>query len=175
MSYYADWEKVVSFVQAGTLWKSMDTDESWYKCLDCLPEPLDTYTMVAEAYEQLCKALPEDIRQKTDEFFDQLISQKGGCCQDLGCAGEDLEICALSLSPESVARLKAVGDLINFEQLHDAFYSECREDTKADLGCCAEVQPEQSFEEVFLPYVQMWCEALKLAADEGKGILVKWG
>ena len=170
--YLVDWPEVAKRWKAGTLddtfSDALENGEDWIEDLDFYTDSHQLYLGMVQAYEELREALPATVRKQADQFMNPLITYDG-YCQDLG---DESEIFALSISPESAAKFARLGASIDFKSFKKAFDDKCSDDTKDILG---EDDPDQAFEENFLPYIDMWLSALKRAAEEKKGILIAWG
>ena len=179
MPFLVDWDEIVQRKAAGTLEaglnEAMEDDVPWFQSLDVIPENDVLFTSTAEAYERLRPELPDDLREQSDAFFNHLFTFQDYCQDvDLSSCGEWGEVFLLTFSPESVARYKAAGDVLDFEQLREAFLSATDPDTRAAFAEWMEIEPDESFENGFLPYLQSWRDGFELAANAGKGIMIKW-
>jgi hypothetical protein len=172
-AYSVAWDKVVEHYQAGTLGENLskvpsDAFDSWVFQLDLDGDSIHLYNAVAMAYEQLREGLPEDVRSLTDSFFNPLITTNGTNCFDLG---PDDGMFFLTISPQSVMSLAEIGHTIDFETFRAPFYAKCEDSEKEMLAEYGNTTPEQSFENSFLPYIQMWLAIFKAAAENGRGLL----
>jgi len=170
--YIVDWPEVVKRWKAGTLEETfsdaLENGESWIEDLDFYTDSHALYCAIIEAYDEFGGALPAAVRKKSDQFMNRLISDDEHC-MDLGDEGE---LFAISISPESAIQFAALGESIDFKGFKKAFDAECSDETKDILGGD---DPDQAFDENFLPYIEMWLSALKRAANEKKGILIAMG
>jgi hypothetical protein len=170
--YLVDWPQVVKRWNAGTLEdtfsEALENGEAWIEALDFYTDSHQLYLAMIQAYEELHEGLPATVRKRADQFMNPLITYDG-YCMDLGDEGE---MFALSISPESAAKFARLGAGINFNSFKKPFEDDCSDDTKDILGGD---DPDNAFEENFLPYIEMWLSALQRAAQEKKGILISWG
>lgn len=177
-AYIADWPEVVKRAGEGMLESTMiDCDTG--DLADWLQEPEEwmnyskgDYGAAAEAWEAIrhrAAIVPEDMGAKAREFMNGLITYEG-FFNDLETGREQIEI---SLSPETTERLTQLVAAVDFSLYRDAYYSSCDMPTKERFST-KEGGIDSSFEDGFLPYVQMWKDVIKAAALQKKGLLVRW-
>lgn len=176
-AYIADWPEVEKRAAEGTLDSAMIDDETG-DLADWLQEPENwlnfsgaDYGVAADAWEIVrdrAAIVPEDMGVKARKFMDGLITFKG-FFNDLEVGRESIEI---SLSPETTERLTQLVAAVDFTLYRDAYYSLCDLATKERFA--REGGIDHSFEDGFLPYVQMWIDVIKTAAVQKKGLLVRW-
>ena len=176
--YLVDWKEATKRMTDGTLESTMmdalNDGESWVQDLDWENQCHNNYLMVAKAWEAVRGAggVPGGMDAKAQEFMNVLITHSD-FCMDLG---EGCEVIAISVSLESAARLAQAVAGVDFNAYRAAYHARCDQTTKEALGVWSEDRGvERGFEDGFLPYVQMWVDAVKAAARRKQGLLVRMG
>ena len=170
--YLVDWKEATKRMADGTLESSimdaLNEGAIWIQDLDWENQCHNNYLMVAKAWEAVrgADSVPGDMDAQAQEFMNILIT-RSDFCMDLGEEGEAI---AASISPESAARLAQAVAHVDFSAYRAAYNSRCDQTTKEALGVWSgDWGVEQGFDDGFLPYVQMWVDAVKTAAREKQG------
>jgi hypothetical protein len=142
---------------------------SWFIHLD------DVNNNAAELYERgLRPRLPDEVREKADEFFSQFIAtpDKWDFPNDLGGKYNEVSWVA-TISPKSVKHYLKVLAEIDFKAWKPIWEEIGMPSWKKDLAKHQYGDPKKSFEEGFLRYIKLWEKLLSKAAKKNAGILIR--
>src|SRR2546428_11352454 len=127
--YIVDWAELSKRYQAGKLGyddmeNALEGNEPCFQDLNFYCDSDGVYFLIAEAYQQLRKALSADVKEVADKFMSRLITYRG-YRQDLGDKGR---VFGMSFSPDSAAEFASLGERLDFEALRKAFKERCSTD-----------------------------------------------